>query len=54
MPFLTEEIWQFLKTRTPDQALIVSSWPASASYDTSLLEEFHFASEVISGIRNLT
>ena len=53
MPFLTEEIWQFLKTRTPDQALIVSSWPASASYDTSLLEEFHFASEVISGIRNL-
>ena len=31
----------------------VSSWPASASYDTSLLEEFHFASEVISGIRNL-
>ena len=53
MPFLTEEIWQFLKTRTPDQALIVSSWPASASYDTSLLEEFNFASEVISGIRNL-
>ena len=53
MPFLTEEIWQFLKTRTPDQALIVSSWPASASYDTSLLDEFHFASEVISGIRNL-
>ena len=53
MPFLTEEIWQFLKTRTPNQALIVSSWPVSASYDTSLLEEFHFASEVISGIRNL-
>ena len=53
MPFLTEEIWQFLKTRTPDQALIVSSWPASVSFDTSLLEEFHFASEVISGIRNL-
>ena len=53
MPFLTEEIWQFLKTRTPDQALIVSSWPASASCDTALLEEFHFASEVISGIRNL-
>ena len=53
IPFLTEEIWQLLKTRTPDQALIVSSWPASVSFDTSLLEEFHFASEVISGIRNL-
>ena len=53
MPFLTEEIWQFLKIRTPDQALIVSNWPASRSYDNSLLEKFHFASEVISGIRNL-
>jgi len=27
MPFLTEEIWQFLEARTPDQALIVASWP---------------------------
>ncbi|MFL2622969.1 MAG: valine--tRNA ligase [Flavobacteriaceae bacterium] len=53
IPFLTEEIWQLLKTRTSDQALIVSSWPASVSYDISLLDEFHFASQVISGIRNL-
>jgi valyl-tRNA synthetase len=53
IPFLTEEIWQLLKTRTSDQALIVSSWPASVSYDISLLDEFHFTSQVISGIRNL-
>ena len=53
MPFLTEEIWHYLKERTPEQALIVSNWPSSQPINTSLLEEFEFASEVISGIRNL-
>ena len=53
MPFLTEEIWHYLKQRTPEQALIVSSWPGSQPINTSLLKEFEFASEVISGIRNL-
>ncbi|MGB1370548.1 MAG: valine--tRNA ligase [Flavobacteriaceae bacterium] len=53
MPFLTEEIWHYLRERTPDQALIVSCWPSSEPINTSLLEEFEFVSEVISGIRNL-
>ncbi len=53
MPFLTEEIWHYLKERTQEQALIVSCWPSSEPINTSLLEEFEFASEVISGIRNL-
>ena len=53
MPFLTEEIWHYLKERTPEQALIVSCWPSSEPINTSLLREFEFASEVISGIRNL-
>lgn len=53
MPFLTEEIWHFLKPRTPKEALIVSSWPAAKPINSSLLKNFEFASEVISGIRNL-
>jgi valyl-tRNA synthetase len=53
MPFLTEEIWHFLKPRTPKEALIVSSWPVAKPINSSLLENFEFASEVISGIRNL-
>ncbi len=53
MPFLTEEIWHYLKERTQEQALIVSCWPSSEPINNSLLEEFEFASEVISGIRNL-
>ena len=53
MPFLTEEIWHFLKPRNPEEALIVSKWPKQESFDVSLLTEFDFAAEVVTGIRNL-
>lgn len=53
MPFLTEEIWHFLKPRNPEEALIVSKWPEQESFDASLLTEFNFAAEVITGIRNV-
>ena len=53
MPFLTEEIWQLLDKRTPDQALIIASWPEIKSVDSNLLEGFKFASEVVSGIRTI-
>ena len=53
MPFLTEEIWQFIAERQPEEALIVSQWPEKKSVNTSLISEFEFASEVISGIRNI-
>ncbi|TBN05556.1 valine--tRNA ligase [Hyunsoonleella flava] len=53
MPFLTEEIWQFISERTPEEALIVAKWPESTTVNTTLISEFEFASEVISGIRNI-
>jgi valyl-tRNA synthetase len=53
MPFLTEEIWQFLEARTPDQALIVASWPEHKPYNQSILDGFEFASDVVSGIRTI-
>ncbi|MBO1884441.1 valine--tRNA ligase [Capnocytophaga sp. Marseille-Q4570] len=53
MPFLTEEIWQNLATRTPEQALIVATYPAVQPYDEKLLAEFDFAAEVIAGIRTV-
>ena len=40
MPFLTEEIWQYLEKRTPEKALIVASWPEQKPYDQALLEWF--------------
>jgi len=53
MPFLSEEIWQFISERTPDEALIVSKWPETKAINENLIAEFEFASEVISGIRNI-
>ncbi|XCF05789.1 valine--tRNA ligase [Tamlana crocina] len=53
MPFLTEEIWQYIAERTPEEALIVAQWPESKTINQTLIAEFDFASEVISGIRNI-
>ncbi|MEW4924907.1 valine--tRNA ligase [Algibacter sp. 2305UL17-15] len=53
MPFLTEDIWQYIAERTPEEALIVAKWPEAKSINNTLISEFEFASEVISGIRNI-
>ena len=53
MPFLTEEIWQLIAQRTPDEALIVSNWPELKSFNASLISDFENTMEVISGIRTI-
>ena len=53
MPFLTEEIWQFTETRTPEQALIIATYPELVSFDEKIIADFEFASEVISGVRKI-
>ncbi|WP_282041056.1 valine--tRNA ligase [Winogradskyella flava] len=53
MPFLTEEIWHYIKERAPEEALIVSQWPEKKSINDKLISEFELAAEVISGIRNI-
>ena len=53
MPFLTEEIWQYIAERTPEQALIVGEWPVAKSYNEKLISDFDFTIEVISGIRTI-
>ena len=51
MPFLTEEIWQYMSERTEKEALIIAKWPEQKGYNQDLISEFDFASEVVSGIR---
>jgi len=53
MPFLSEEIWQDIKKRTPEEALIIAEYPKSKSINEDLVNDFKFASEVISGIRTI-
>ena len=53
MPFLTEDIWQYIAERTPEEALIVAKWPEAKQINKDLITQFEFASEVISGIRTV-
>lgn len=53
MPFLTEDIWQYISERAPEDALIVAKWPKAKPINEQLISKFEFASEVISGIRTI-
>ena len=53
MPFLTEDIWHYLKARNPEEALIVSDWPAKKGFDVDIINNFETTKQVVSGIRNL-
>ncbi len=53
VPFISEEIWQHISVRTPKKALIISTWPVILPFDETVLADFEFATEVISGIRTL-
>jgi valyl-tRNA synthetase len=57
MPFITEEIWQGIKTvfPMPEEALIVAKFPVSDPnlIDANIAAEMSFMQESISAIRNL-
>jgi len=53
MPFLTEEVWQHITERTPEEALVVSQWPKQEKVDKLIIKNFDFAAEVVSGVRNI-
>ena len=53
MPFISEEIWQHISDRTPQEALIIAEYPKMETVNENLINEFKVASEVISGIRNI-
>ncbi|WP_438425024.1 valine--tRNA ligase [Aquimarina macrocephali] len=53
VPFISEEIWQQITDRTPEEALIIASWPEPQAVDENLIAEFEIAAEVVSGIRTI-
>lgn len=53
MPFLTEEVWQHIEDRTPEQALVVAQWPKQQKVDDTIIANFDFAAEVVSGVRTI-
>lgn len=52
MPFLTEELWQNIAERTPDNALVITQQRKGESFDASVIKNFETTKELISGVRN--
>lgn len=53
MPFITEEIWQKIEKRSPDEALIVADWPGKTEFDKEMLSYFGIVKETVSNIRKI-
>ena len=60
VPFVSEEIWQHISQRDVSEALIISKWPSSETFEVfpknrqkEIIKNFDFASEVISAIRTI-
>lgn len=52
MPFISELIWQEIKKRTPEEALIVTPMPKVENYDKQLLSDFDWVQQMVTAIRN--
>lgn len=52
-PFMSEEIWHWLKDREEGEDLIVSSWPKGGEYDKNIISRFESTMEVVTNIRNI-
>ncbi|MDD7912995.1 valine--tRNA ligase [Polaribacter ponticola] len=53
MPFLSEDIWQYITDRTPEEALIIAKYPVIKDFDAQIISDFEFATGVVSGIRTI-
>ena len=53
MPFLSEEIWQYIAPRTKEEALIIAKYPAQKEFDEQIINDFNFTSDIISGVRTI-
>ncbi len=52
MPFLTEELWQNIKDRTTEEALIITQQRKIVSFDDNAIKAFDYVKEIVSGVRN--
>jgi len=53
MPFLSEELWHTLESRTKDEALLVSAWPSQSDVNKDILARFDHTAELIAQLRTL-
>ena len=52
MPFLSEELWQNISQRNPENALVIAQQRIPELFNNDLIKNFETSKELISGIRN--
>ncbi len=52
MPFITEELWHQLNSRSENEALVIAEWPRMEKYDEEVLNKADQLFEITSSIRN--
>ena len=52
MPFVTEELWQAIAKRSPEEALLISHWPEVQAIDQALLDNFSLVQQLVGQLRN--
>ncbi len=54
MPFISEEIWHFVREREAGTGSIcIATWPSVAKIDQQILNQFNDFSEIVIGVRNI-
>jgi valyl-tRNA synthetase len=53
MPFISEEIWNYMAERKDGETIMYTKWPEAKSIDTNVVSEFEHAQKLVSEIRNL-
>ncbi|MBH1958480.1 MAG: valine--tRNA ligase [Flavobacteriia bacterium] len=52
MPFLSEELWQNIAERSPENALVITQQKKSQNYSDELIKNFETSKDMVSGVRN--
>ncbi|MFT5778292.1 MAG: valyl-tRNA synthetase [Crocinitomicaceae bacterium] len=52
-PFVAEELWHLIRERADGDDIIIGTWPECKEVNEKVLEQFKYATEVVSNIRNI-
>lgn len=53
MPFITEEIWHILKSRSEDDCIMISQLPIIDSYNSTIISDIDTVKDIVVGIRTI-
>ena len=53
MPFITEEIWQYIEERKDGESIMNTLMPTSKGYDKNIITNFEIAKDTITAIRSI-